>query len=210
MAIDITHNQRSLDERIGLIPIFGRPGCGKGTVIEKLMNEDTGYNSDHMVIEMSALLKESLGTKQFNAMSGKGLVTNDVTIPLFRDYLYGISGDSDVDILDVYLDGFPRNGPQAEAFYESFASSIDRAIYLELQPEMAIERAISRGKLAGDSARHDDLDIDIIRGRQETYDSETVPGIDYLSGKLDGRFYSIDANSNPETVYANVLSALLD
>ena len=119
------------------ILLMGKPGCGKGTLANALIQEgwlhlSTGNlmrekmrNDDPMAQELKLLLNQ-----------GK-FATDEMTIEIVQQYLAKI-GSSE----NVLFDGFPRTIPQSHWLKENY--KIDLVVYLEISDQTLTERITNR------------------------------------------------------------------
>lgn len=122
---------------------FGAPGSGKGTQSKRICQELSipQLSTGDM---LRAAIKENtaLGQEAKSYMDGGKLVPDELILGLIGERIEGS------DCKDGYiLDGFPRTLPQAEALDEILASkkqSIDRVVYLDIDPERVISRLVGR------------------------------------------------------------------
>ena len=76
------------------------------------------------------------------------------------------------------LDGFPRTVEQAESAYEvakDLGVSVQLAVLLDVKRETLVERLIARGQSSG---RSDD-NAEVIERRQQIYEEQTAPLLEY-------------------------------
>ncbi len=124
------------------IILLAPPAAGKGTQSELLEKE---YNLNH--ISTGDLLRNTsqedtdLGRNIKNIMESGKLVTDDIVIEVFKNYL------NKCDNLNLLLDGFPRNTYQAsmlDKILEEKESKIDYTILLEVPKDILANRIIGR------------------------------------------------------------------
>ena len=118
--------------------IMGVQGCGKGTQAKLLADEyDLVHISVGDMFRWHVQSHTKLAAKIRRIMSEGRLVTDEIVEEIVRrrldehDWNYGF-----------ILDGFPRNGPQAEFFLESY--DIDAVIHIDLPDEVVKQRVLSR------------------------------------------------------------------
>jgi adenylate kinase len=145
--------------------IMGIQGCGKGTQA-KLLTEK--LNLSHISVgdifrwnimnhtKLAARIKRIVATGQ--------LVSDEIVADIVHkrlakhDWNYGF-----------ILDGFPRNGPQAEFFLESY--DIDAVINIEVPDQVVLKRVLSR-RLCENCG----LDYNLIHHRPEVENTCDVCG----------------------------------
>lgn len=181
------------------VVIFGPPGSGKGTQSENLIKK---YNLAH--ISTGDLLRKEISTNtQLGALAkshmDKGeLVPDDVIIGMIDSYI-----DNMGQVNGVIFDGFPRTVDQAVALKNLLAeykTGVSVCLNLEVPNEELITRLIERGKTSG---RSDD-NMETIKARLVTYETQTKPVLDFYKkegvavniqgvGSIDGIFEKISA-----------------
>jgi adenylate kinase len=123
--------------------LLGPPGVGKGTQAVRLSKR---FGVPH--ISTGDMFREALAKKTTLGLSAKKyldsgkLVPNDITIGLVRDRL----GNPDC-AEGFILDGFPRDGAQAEALeklLENLGVRLDVAVYIEAGSDVVVRRIAGR------------------------------------------------------------------
>lgn len=118
--------------------IMGVQGSGKGTQSELL---ETGLDLVHIsvgdIFRWHVQHHTKLGAQVRRTMSAGDLVGDDLVESVVRDRL-----DQHDWNFGFVIDGFPRNGRQAEFFMESY--DIDGVIHLELPDDEVRRRVLSR------------------------------------------------------------------
>jgi adenylate kinase len=205
--------------------LLGPPGAGKGTQAERL-RDDFGipHISTGDILRAQVAEGTELGRKAKRYMDAGELVPDDVIIGMITERI--AEGDARDGFL---LDGFPRNGAQAEAL-EQALTELDRRLTVVLLIEVPDEEVVRR--LAGrrvcvknpshiyhvdfdppkhegvcdqDGARlvqREDDREEVIRRRLEVYHSQTEPLIDrYDRAGLLRRF---DGRRSPDEVHDHI------
>lgn len=121
------------------VVLLGPPGAGKGTQA-KIISETYGlpHISSGDIFREHLKGQTDLGKLADRYMSRGELVPDDVTIAMIRERL--ARPDCAQGAL---LDGFPRTPAQAEALsdmLETFNSKVDAVPYINVPPEVLIER----------------------------------------------------------------------
>ena len=203
------------------IILLGAPGCGKGTMAQKLTSELNIPQISTGDIFRKHLKEETpLGLQIKDIVSGGGLVPDEITIEIVKQRL------AEADCANGYiLDGFPRSIVQAEAL-DTF-QNIDAAINLDVDNETVVKRLSGRrfcpdcngtfhvtsladasvcpncgGKLI---IRPDDSE-ETVRERLRVYEINTLPLIEYYAKR--GKLITVDGNGTIDQVYARILKAL--
>ena len=203
------------------IILLGAPGCGKGTMAQKLTSElKIPQISTGDIFRKNLKEETPLGLQIKEIVSGGGLVPDEITIEIVKQRL------SEADCANGYiLDGFPRSLIQAEAL--SAFQKIDCAINLDVDRETVVKRLSGRrfcpdcngtfhistltnatlcpncgGKLV---IRPDDSEA-TVRERLKVYETSTFPLIEYYRNR--GMLVTVDGNGTVDEVYARILQAL--
>ena len=201
--------------------LLGAPGCGKGTMAQKLTTElNIPQISTGDIFRKNLKEETPLGLRIKSIVEGGGLVPDEITIEIVKNRL------AEPDCANGYiLDGFPRSIGQAEAL--STFQNIDCAINLDVDKEVIVNRLSGRrfcpdcngtfhvstlanaeicpvcgGKLI---IRKDDSE-ETIRERLRLYDTTTFPLIDYYAKA--GKLLTIDGSGGIDVVYGRILQAL--
>ncbi|BCJ55823.1 adenylate kinase [Actinoplanes sp. NBRC 14428] len=136
--------------------IMGVQGSGKGTQSELL---ETGLDLVHIsvgdIFRWHVQNHTKLGAQVRRAMNAGELVGDDLVESVVRDRL-----DQHDWNFGFVIDGFPRNGRQAEFFMESY--DIDGVIHLELPDDEVRRRVLSRRLCPGCG-----MDYNLIADRPE-------------------------------------------
>ena len=203
------------------IILLGAPGCGKGTMAQKLTTElKIPQISTGDIFRKNLKEATPLGLRVKSIVEGGGLVPDEITIDIVKNRL------AEPDCANGYiLDGFPRSIGQAEAL-DTF-QHVDCAVNLDVDKETIVSRLSGRrfcpdcngtfhistldnaeicpvcgGKLI---IRPDDSEA-TVRERLRLYDTTTFPLIEYY--KKSGKLITIDGNGGIDVVYGRILAAL--
>lgn len=205
------------------------PAAGKGTQSELLVSE-FGYNH----ISTGDLLRykqndcSELGNYIKDLLSQGKFVDDEIVTKLLSDKLSTINGP-------FILDGYPRNIEQAnilENVLKSLSLSIDAVIYLDVDSETAMKRALGRvscpkcnkiynkyieEKMPKVTNVCDDCGVELIgrsddneesfKIRFDTYISQTQPLLDYY--KSNGLLVIIDKVNTPNETFEEVKKVIL-
>ncbi len=118
--------------------IMGVQGSGKGTQSEMLCGDlDMVHISVGDIFRWQVQNNTKLGAQVRRTMSAGQLVGDDLVESVVRDRLANHDWN-----FGFVIDGFPRNGTQAEFFMESY--DIDAVIHLELPDDEVRRRVLSR------------------------------------------------------------------
>lgn len=187
------------------ILLFGAPGAGKGTQGKILGTIPQFFHCACGDVFRNLRPDHELG-RIFVEYSSRGkLVPDDATVKLWRHSIEGTIGagrfSPEHDIL--VLDGIPRNVPQAQMLQDA----IDVRVVINLvcpDTEKLVQRLQRR---ALHENRLDDVNLDVIRTRLETYDRQTQPVLDFYGSKL---IHNVDGLQTPVNVLRDVLNVITE
>ncbi len=210
--------------------LLGPPGAGKGTQAKGL-EERRGLRqlSTGDMLRAAVAAGSETGRRAKAIMDRGDLVSDDIVVAIIAERL---------DAPDVkngfILDGFPRNGAQAEALdrmLKSKGMKIDAVIEMKVDDEALVERITGRYSCAKcgkgyhdrferparegvcdvcgsqEFIRRPDDNEATVRGRLEVYNRQTAPLIDYYGKK--GSFYAVDGMAEIAAVRRQI-EAVLD
>lgn len=205
------------------------PAAGKGTLSDKLV---TKYGYKHLstgdLLRAEIKKENDLGKKIEEIISRGELVSDDIITELLKNELKSLDGK-------FILDGYPRNIAQANTLNGIFSElNIENyvTIYLDLEEELAMKRALGRVICGGCGAsyntyfenfmpknegicdkcgselkhRSDDTE-ETFKVRFSTYVEKTSPVLDYY--KALGKLEVIDANVESDEVF-KVVEQIID
>jgi adenylate kinase len=182
------------------ILLFGAPGSGKGTQGKILGTVPHFFHCACGDVFRNLKPETPLG-RVFVKYSAEGkLVPDDFTVQLWEESIQANTRSGRFhpksDIL--VLDGIPRNVHQARMLKET----LDVRAMFWLQAKQ-FDHLVSRlQRRALKENRLDDLNIDVIRERLETYEKETRPVVDFYGKKLVRK---IDADQLPLEVCYTIM-----
>ena len=182
------------------ILLFGAPGAGKGTQ-GKILGTIPNFFHCACGDVFRSLKADSAVGQVFLEYSSRGeLVPDEPTIQLWNEFIHNSTrtGRFHPENDTLVLDGIPRNAQQAEMLKETL--NVVKIFYLRCKDtEKLIERLQRR---ALKENRLDDANIDVIRNRQQTYEKESKPVLDYYGKKIVHR---INADQTPAKVLFDIL-----
>lgn len=175
-----------------MIILFGKPGAGKGTQAERLVQEE-----HYVLVGAGELLRAEAQHNQAlaAAMNAGQLVGKDYLFPLITKQLerYGHKR--------IILDGFPRDRAQAQWLKSQLEINpperID-LIILEISDDEVRDRLAKRG-------RADDTP-EAIAARLKIYEHDVTQAIELLGEAADVHY--IDGGGSVDEVYERVLHAI--
>ena len=183
--------------------LLGPPGAGKGTQALRLA-ERIGVPAISTGDIFRTNIKDGteLGRKVQEFTSTGALVPDELTDALVRDRL------RHDDARDGFLlDGYPRNAAQVaalEAALEESGTRLDAAIELTADPDVVVERLLSRAAIEG---RADDTDP-VIRHRLDVYLEQTAPIAGLYAER--GLLVRVDGIGEVDEVTERMLTALAE
>ena len=185
------------------ILLFGAPGSGKGTQGKTLGTIPSLYHFACGDAFRNLRIEDRMG-RLFIEYSSKGqLVPDEPTIELWARNIRASSLDGKFnpthDVL--VLDGIPRNAHQAEMLKDTLDV---RAVFFLHCADMAkmIERLQRRALREN---RLDDANLEVIKKRLETYESETKQVLDFYGPEI---VHTIDATQSPLDVLREILNTI--
>lgn len=148
---------------------MGPPGAGKGTQAVGLARRIGGAHiSTGDIFRANVVNETELGVIAKKYMDAGQYVPDEVTNAMVRDRL--AQGDAE----SFVLDGYPRTADQVDELddiLESIGSKLDAVVLLTVPDrEELVQRMLKRAETSG---RADDTE-DVIRHRQDVYDTETA------------------------------------
>ena len=172
--------------------MMGVQGSGKGTQSELLCNDLTMVHiSVGDMFRWHVQNHTKLGAQVRRTMSAGELVGDDMVQAVVRDRL-----DQHDWNFGFVIDGFPRNGRQAEFFMEGY--DIDGVIHLELPDEEVRRRVLSRRLCPGCGMDYNLIaDRPEVEGRCDICGSELVTRADDTPEALAARLRDYHAKTRP-------------
>lgn len=189
---------------------MGRPGCGKGTQAALLMEviKKLDPTRQLLTIETGAILRKFNQGPTYTAeiarkvMDAGGLLPEFMPILMWANTLAEqFKGDQ-----HVFIDGSPRKLLEAQLLESAlpFYGLDCHVIYLDVHHEESKKRLLLRGKTSG---RKDDNEASIER-RKAAYEKDTHPAVEYLQGRPNMHFHSVDGIGTIQEVHERIMKAL--
>jgi adenylate kinase len=184
--------------------LFGAPGSGKGTQGKILANIPGYFHCACGDIFRNLKVDSELG-RLFVEYSSKGqLVPDDATIRLWSEFIETSTKVGRFhpakDLL--VLDGIPRNIAQAKILRNVL--DVRAMFWLKSRDINALVKRIQRRALREN--RLDDMNLEVIRTRLDTYEKETQPLVEYYGKALVKR---IDSDNTPAEVCRDILTKII-
>jgi adenylate kinase len=183
------------------ILLFGAPGSGKGTQ-GKILGTIPGFFHFACGDAFRNLRIEDPMGRVFIEHSSKGeLVPDEATIQLWANNIKAstVNGQFDPGHDTLVLDGIPRNVNQAKILRDTL--NVKAVFYLSCADKGKMIERLQRRALREN--RLDDANLEVIKRRLETYETETKPVLDYYGPKV---VHTIDATQTQLTVLQNILN----
>lgn len=189
---------------------MGRPGAGKGTQANLLIELLKKIDPEHAVlhIETGAEFRRFNEGPSFTAKKNKQNVDAGILAPVFMTvYAWGnalvtrYTGNE-----HVIFDGTPRKLLETQVLEDAFPfyGLKPNVIYLDAHKEETTKRLILRAKIQG---RKDDSEHGIAK-RHSEYEAQVEPSLAYLRKHPDMHFHDIDGIGAIEDVHARIVKAL--
>lgn len=131
-------------------------------------------------------------------MEAGELISDQVTMTLFRAYMYTAVDENKA----MLLDGFPRTLPQFElllSLFQEFGRSFVGVVF-DVSEDEVIERMLARWRA--------DDNRDAIKYRIDQYNEKTLPMLDMFN--THASLITIDANRSIEDIHADLLTNVAD
>ena len=182
--------------------LLGAPGSGKGTQAARLKDHlQVPHISTGDLLRAEVAAGSKLGLEAREIMARGELVSDAILLGMLEDRF------SRPDTAGGFiLDGYPRNLAQASALgdlLERIGQPMDRAVQLDVDTELLIDRIAGRAKAEG---RSDDSP-DSVRTRLQVYNDQTAPVIDYY--RQQGQLTVVDGVGSLDDVFARIIEAIV-
>ncbi len=183
--------------------LLGAPGSGKGTQ-GKILGKIPGFFHCACGDVFRAVDPQSELGKAFIHYSSKGqLVPDDITISLWAQQIQMVVNTGRFNPKTDYLvlDGIPRNVNQAKILKKQL--EVSRVFHLDCADKAKVYDRLKRRALKEN--RLDDISDLTIQRRQETYEQETKPVLDYYGKSL---ITHVDSAQLPYEVLRDILHGI--
>lgn len=181
--------------------LLGAPGSGKGTQAAKLKEHlQVPHISTGDLLRAEVAAGTALGLEAKAVMARGELVSDAILLGMLEDRFS--RPDTAAGFI---LDGYPRNIAQAgalDAMLGRIGQPVDRAVQLDVDTELLIERIAGRAAAEG---RADDTP-DAVRNRLRVYTESTAPVIDYYRGQH--KLAQVDGVGTMDEVLARILAVI--
>ncbi len=208
------------------IILLGAPGAGKGTQANVISFK---FNIPHIstgdILRYEIKKGTELGKKVSKFVERGKLVPDKFIIKMIKNRI-----SSGITKKGFLMDGFPRNLKQAKMFskmIDELGIKLDKVINIIVSEDEIINRLNSRKvcsscesifssnnhkesekcpECGSDLLKRKDDDTEVIKHRLEIYESETIPLIDFYSGK--GLLVNVDGSGKAEEVTERIIKIL--
>ena len=187
-------------EKITIIFVLGGPGCGKGTICKRLVDEfGFAHLSVGEVLRAEVASGSQFGQEVQQLMKDGLLVSDDIALRVIRDAINRacLHGSK------ILLDGFPRTVEQAIAFERSVCTP-SQVLWLTCEDSILVNRILARGQASG---REDD-NAETATMRLKTFYENTSKIRSFYETKEEHLFKAVDSSLSVDEVYENVKTAL--
>ncbi len=154
--------------------LIGAPGAGKGTQADRIAAHfGVVHISSGDLLRKHVADGTAIGRAAQEYMDRGELVPNTLVLDMLRKPVVAAANSG-----GYVLDGFPRTVEQAEAAYgvaKDLGVAVQLAILLDVKREELVQRLLARGETSG---RSDD-NAETIERRQQVYEEQTEPLLDY-------------------------------
>ena len=210
------------------IVMLGAPGSGKGTQAQRLQ-KDFGLPqvSTGDLLRRAVADKTPLGLKAKAVMDAGDLVSDDIVLGMIEERI--AKPDA---VHGFILDGYPRNGKQAQDLETVLAKrglGIDAAVLMDVGFDILMKRLTGRRtcsktgavlniyfsppaeldackKAGGELLQRDDDKEETIRNRLQVYQRQTAPLIEHYEQR--GLLKTIPATGEVDAVYQRLTKEL--
>ena len=206
-----------------IIP-FGKPGAGKGTLVNKITNTRPNWRvlSTGNALRKAVADGTEIGVRAKSFMDAGKLVPDEIVVQCVKNALVSIESESE-GIEGIILDGFPRSVEQVEAM-KKLGLIPTKVLNLNVSDETVVERLSSRvecekcktpysllkgpmhpkvdgycDRCGGKLVQRSDDKPDTVRARLAEYEEKTAPVLAklYESGVL---ILETSSDAGPEEI----------
>jgi len=210
------------------IVMLGAPGSGKGTQAQRLQQEhQLPQVSTGDLLRRAVADKTPLGLKAKATMDAGELVSDEIVLGLIKERIARPDAKA-----GFALDGYPRNGAQAQDLEKVLAGlgqKLDAAVLMDVDFDLLMKRLTGRRtcsatgavlniyfsppqeleacrKAGGELVQRADDNEATIRNRLQVYERQTAPLIEHYTKQ--GLLRTVDANDEVDAVYRRLAQTL--
>lgn len=186
------------------ILLFGSPGSGKGTQGKILGSIPDFFHFACGDAFRNLRIDDPIGRVFIEHSSRGQLVPDEPTINLWAKNIQAstLDGEFNPSRDTLVLDGIPRNVHQAEMLQDTL--DVKAVFNLTCSDNSKMIERLQRRALREN--RLDDANLEVIKERLQTYESETKPVLDFYGPKL---VHNIDSTQAPLKVLRQILDILV-
>ena len=186
---------------------FGRSGSGKGTQAELLIENLKKLDSENRVvyIETGKKFREFAGGASYSSKLTKEVMDTGGLMPEFMPiwiwtqlFIDNISNTE-----HLVLDGLARRkeeAPVLDSAMKFYKRQTPFVVHIKTSGEWASERLKGRG-------RFDDLKESDIKAKQDWFDANVIPAMEYFRNNSYYKFLEINGEQSIEDVHKEILEA---
>lgn len=186
------------------ILLFGSPGSGKGTQGKILGSIPDFFHFACGDAFRNLRIDDPIGRVFIEHSSRGQLVPDEPTINLWAKNIQAstLDGEFNPSRDTLVLDGIPRNVHQAEMLQDTL--DVKAVFNLTCSDNSKMIERLQRRALREN--RLDDANLEVIKERLQTYESDTKPVLDFYGPKL---VHNIDSTQAPLKVLRQILDILV-
>jgi adenylate kinase len=184
--------------------LFGSPGSGKGTQGKILGSIPDFFHFACGDAFRNLRIDDPIGRTFIDYSSRGQLVPDEPTINLWAKNIQASTLDGEFNPAKdtLVLDGIPRNVHQAEMLKDTL--DVKAVLNLTCKDQSKMIERLQRRALREN--RLDDANLEVIKRRLQTYETETRPVLDFYGPKL---VHDIDSTASPVSVLGQILGILV-
>ena len=184
--------------------LFGAPGSGKGTQGKILGSIPDFFHFACGDAFRNLRIDDPIGRIFIEHSSRGQLVPDEPTINLWAKNIQAgtLDGEFEPAKDTLVLDGIPRNVRQAEMLKDTL--DVKAVLNLTCKDQSKMVERLQRRALREN--RLDDANLEVIKRRLQTYETETWPVLDFYG---PGLVHDIDSTASPLNVLRQILDILV-
>mmetsp|Transcript_17053 Transcript_17053/g.46763 ORF Transcript_17053/g.46763 Transcript_17053/m.46763 type:complete len:344 (+) Transcript_17053:73-1104(+) len=180
-----------------IILLVGGPGCGKGTIAERLQEIcHVVHLSSGDMLRDEVAQGSALGKQVQEIMARGELVSSAVIVALMKKHMHHHPGKR------VLLDGFPRSAENAQDLI-TYCGTPELALHLHCDDTILLERIIGRGADLPAEERREDDNFKTALERLRTFHKHHPSTLEWLKDHCVP-IINLDCSGPPETVWGQL------
>jgi UMP-CMP kinase len=186
------------DEKPTVVFVLGGPGSGKGTQCSNIVST---YGYEHL--SAGDLLREEMKSGSANGEMISTMIKNGQIVPSYVTVALLQQAMKNSKNTKFLIDGFPRNAENNASWEKAMNNEVNVPFILFFDcPEDVMEkRLLKRGETSG---RSDD-NIASIKKRFKTFQTESMPVIEYYDKQKKVVF--VNADRDPKVIFEEIKKA---